>query len=173
MGRDILKQSLMPLLQEHFNADSEQSGYIAHAVVMAAAASFRLGKGDDLPSNKTPSQAQAIISKSWDSLARFFPRLPSKSQSEKRVYPANHARWRCFRVGSDRVSAHLLVVRALRLCDQRSVQLEKIKVITLNQLRGRYPGSSPYEKLSDFLLPFILKYSAIASATLCLQSIYP
>jgi len=31
---------------------------------------------------------------------------------------------------------YLLVVRALRLCDQRSVQLEKIKVITLNQQEG-------------------------------------
>jgi len=51
MGRDILKQSLMPLLQEHFNADSEQSGYIAHAVVMAAAQHHSAwAKGDDLPS---------------------------------------------------------------------------------------------------------------------------
>jgi len=118
MGRDILKQSLMPLLQEHFNADMNSLGISLCCCHGSSSASFHLGKGDDLPSNKTPSQAQAIISKSWDSLA-VFSQTP-KSQSEKRVYPANHCALEMFSE-SDQMSicTYLLVVRALRLCDQR------------------------------------------------------
>jgi len=74
MGRDILKQSLMPLLKNTLMQIATVR-YIAHAVVMAA--QHHSGQGRRFTfRNKTPSQAQAIISKSWDSLARFFPRLP-------------------------------------------------------------------------------------------------
>jgi len=44
--------------------------------------------------NKTPSQAQAIISKSWDSLAGFFPRLPfSKANLKSGFTQPTTARW--------------------------------------------------------------------------------
>lgn len=133
MGRDILKQSLIPLLQEHFDADGEQSGYIAHAVVMAAARHHSAwAKGDDLPAKiELHPQAQAVISRSWDSLARFLPQIPplAKANLKKRVYSAQP-----LTLGdvfesdqTEYLHLYLLVVRALRLCDQRSVQLERIK----------------------------------------------
>lgn len=127
IGRDLLKQSLVPLLQEHFDADNEQVGYVTHAVVMAAGRHHSAwAKGDDLPAKiELHPQAQAVIERSWD-LARFLPQLPlPKANLRKQVYPAQP-----LPLGdvfepdqTEYLHLYLLVVRALRLCDTRAVQL--------------------------------------------------
>ncbi len=133
IGRDILKQSLVPLLQQHFGADGEQSGYIAHAVVMAAGRHHSAwAKADKLPSTiKLHSQAQAVISRSWDSLtrAKFFPQHPPlpKANLRKLEYytKLDFDLDRFEKDQTEYLHLYLLVVRALRLCDQRSVQHKK------------------------------------------------
>lgn len=129
IGRDILRQSLVPLLQEYFDTDDEQSGYIAHAVVMAAGRHHSAwAKGDDLPTKiELHPQAQAVISKSWDSIARFLPQtLPlTKANLQKQVYPARSLPLGDV-LGQDQteyLQLYLLIVRALRMCDTRAVQL--------------------------------------------------
>ena len=131
IGRDILNQSLVPLLRDYFDADNEQIGYILSTVVMAAGRHHSAwAKANHLPTTiKLHPQAQTVVSQSWNCLTRpqFFPQHPplAKSNLRKLEYPIK-SNFDLDRFEKDQVEylhLYLLVVRALRVCDQRSVQL--------------------------------------------------
>jgi CRISPR-associated endonuclease/helicase Cas3 len=131
IGRDILNQSLVPLLRDYFNAEDEQIQYIRDTVVMAAGRHHSAwAKGDKLPSKiKLHPQAQAVISKSWDSLARFLPKtLPLQKANLRKLEYITQSDFDLNRFEKDQteyLQLYWLVVRALRLCDTRAVQLRK------------------------------------------------
>lgn len=133
LAQEILKQSLVPLLREYFGADTEQIKYIAYAVIMAAGRhhSAWASGWDSVDVSKMKSielhlGATQAIAGSWRSMTRFLPStlpLPEanlgRSLYQIKEFDLN-------RFGRDQVEylqLYLLVVRALRLCDQRSVQL--------------------------------------------------
>ncbi|MCC5633395.1 hypothetical protein LC613_38670 [Nostoc sphaeroides CHAB 2801] len=137
LAQDILKQSLVPLLQDNFLADTEQIKYICHTVIMAAGRhhSAWAGGWDRAATAKIKSielhpQAKQAIADSWRSIHRFLPQLLSlpKANLSKDVYPIKKD-FDLNRFTPDEteyLQLYLLVVRALRLCDQRSVQLHNI-----------------------------------------------
>ncbi|WP_254625875.1 CRISPR-associated helicase Cas3 [Nostoc sp. TCL240-02] len=137
LGQDILKQSLVPLLQDNFLADTEQIKYICHTVIMAAGRhhSAWAGGWDRAAVSKIKSielhpQAKQAIADSWRSIHRFLPQslALAKANLSKDVYPIKKD-FDLNRFTSDEteyLQLYLLVVRALRLCDQRSVQLHNI-----------------------------------------------
>jgi len=126
--QEILKQSLIPLLKNYFEAESDQIESICWAVLMAIgrhhsawAAGF---------TEKTTIQlhqdTQKAVTHSWQAIARFLPKiLDLKEGSLSRLtYTARSFELKTFE--EDEIEYHqlyLLIVRALRLCDQRSVQL--------------------------------------------------
>lgn len=135
LAQDILNQSLVPLLRDYFAADNEQIQYIQHTVIMAAGRHHSAWAGGwnqaDIAKIKSialHSNAQQAINQSWQAMTRFIDSsLPlTAANLSKNTYPIkkdfdlnklNHV---------DQVEylhLYLLVVRALRLCDQRSVQI--------------------------------------------------
>ncbi|MHC5826922.1 MAG: CRISPR-associated helicase Cas3, partial [Nostoc sp.] len=132
LAQDILKQSLIPLLRDHFAADDEQMKYICHTVIMAAGrhhSAWASGwdgaaiSQSNIKSIQLHPQAKLAIADSWRSMTRFLPQslpLPKASLS-KDVYPIKN-KFDLNRFTSDQteyLQLYLLVVRALRLCDQR------------------------------------------------------
>lgn len=128
VGREILQRSLVPLLEDRFGADREQVGHIFSAVVMAAGRHHSAwATGDRLPSQiilhpETP----AILDQVWARLGRYLPRsLPleptklSRLKYEKKPFELN----RFTPDELEYLQLYLLLARALRLCDQRAVQL--------------------------------------------------
>ncbi|MBD2435613.1 CRISPR-associated helicase Cas3' [Nostoc sp. FACHB-110] len=137
LARDILLQSLAPLLRDYYHADQEQITYILHTVILAAGRHHSAWAGgweeSDLTRIKTIQlhpQAQQAIAQSWKTMLRYLPSsltLPPANLS-KNIYPVKH-KFELNRFTTDQIEylqLYLLVVRALRLCDQRSVQLLKI-----------------------------------------------
>lgn len=135
LSRDILKQSLLPLLHDYFAADKEQITCILHTVVMAAgrhhsawAAGWGIGDLPKIGSIQLHPEARRAIAQSWRSITHFLPKplplpLPEANLS-KDVYPARELDLNKFEADrTEYLQLYLLMVRALRLCDQRSVQL--------------------------------------------------
>lgn len=134
LAQDILKQSLIPLLRDHFAADDQQMKYICHTVIMAAgrhhsawASGWDGAATAKIKSIELHPEAKQAIADSWRSMTRFLPQsLPlPKANLSKDVYPIKKD-FDLNRFTSDQteyLQLYLLVVRALRLCDQRSVQL--------------------------------------------------
>ncbi|MGM3309673.1 CRISPR-associated helicase Cas3' [Anabaena sp. WFMT] len=134
LAREILKQSLVPLLRDDLAADNEQIQYICYTVLMAAGRHHSAWAGGwngaDIAKIKTIElhpEAQKAITQSWQGMTRFL------SQSLP-LTPANLSRSNYLIKEFDLnqlntadefeyFHLYLLVVRALRLCDQRSVQL--------------------------------------------------
>ncbi|WP_341531654.1 CRISPR-associated helicase Cas3' (plasmid) [Nostoc sp. UHCC 0302] len=137
LAQDILNQCLVPLLEDYFSADKEQIQYIRHTVILAAGRHHSAWTGGwqeaDLTRIKTIQlhpQAQQVIAQSWKTMLRYLPStltLPSANLS-KNIYPLKRE-FDLNRFTNDQIEylqLYLLVVRGLRLCDQRSVQLYNI-----------------------------------------------
>jgi hypothetical protein len=131
LSRQILLASLLPVLRDYFNADSEQIRCILHAVMMAAgrhhsawAAGWKMG---DVGKIQLHSGAKNAIASSWRSMARFLPEtLPLQPANLSREIYAVTKEFELNRFDTaqlEYLQLYSLVVRALRLCDQRSVQL--------------------------------------------------
>ncbi|MGB3264026.1 MAG: helicase-related protein [Microcoleus sp.] len=134
LSREILKQVLVPLLEDEFEADREQIQYICHAVILAAGRHHSAWAKGWLSQNvaaMSPIQlhldAQRAIDSGWRNLIRFLPKtlcLPQESPKFSR----NSYDVKTFeldRFDGDAIEylqLYSLVVRALRLCDMRSVQ---------------------------------------------------
>lgn len=134
LAQDILKQSLVPLLREDFAADTEQIQSICHTVILAAgrhhsawASGWDRAAISGTKSIQLHPNAKRAIADSWRSMTRFLsyaipwsvPNLSTDIYPIKKDFDLNQ-------FTSDEVEyfqLYLLVVRALRLCDQRSVQL--------------------------------------------------
>lgn len=137
LAQDILNQSLVPLLQNDFSADKEQIQYIRHTVILAAGRHHSAWAGgweqSDLSRIKTIQlhpQAQQAIAQSWKTMLRYLPPTLSLSSANlsKNIYPLKRE-FDLNRFTTDQIEylqLYLLVVRALRLCDQRSVQLHNL-----------------------------------------------
>jgi CRISPR-associated endonuclease/helicase Cas3 len=134
LSREILKGSLLPLLRDRFGADSEQIQYICHAVMMAAgrhhsawAAGWKMGDVAKVGKILLHSGAKNAIASSWRSIARFLPgTLPLQPANLSREVYAVTKEFDLNRFDTAQIEylqLYSLVVRALRLCDQRSVQL--------------------------------------------------
>ncbi|HLP89879.1 MAG TPA: CRISPR-associated helicase Cas3' [Nostocaceae cyanobacterium] len=134
LAQDILKQFLIPLLRDDFAAEQEQIQFICHTVILAAgrhhSAWARGWTGADVAKIKSIQlhpQAQRAIAQSWQSLTRFLPQtLPlARANLSQNTYHLKKE-FELNRFTSDHIDylhLYLLVVRALRLCDQRSVQV--------------------------------------------------
>jgi hypothetical protein len=138
LSREILKNSLLPLLRDGFNADSEQISCILHAVIMAAgrhhsawAGGWKMGDVAKVGKIQLHPEANNAIASSWRSMAQFLPNtLPLQPANLSReVYPVTKEfdlnRFDTAQI--EYLQLYSLVVRALRLCDQRSVQLRPVK----------------------------------------------
>jgi CRISPR-associated endonuclease/helicase Cas3 len=133
LAQEILKQSLVPLLGAEFNADTEQIKHICYTVIMATgrhhsawASGWNNKDIAKLRSIELHPEAQKAITQSWRSMIRFLPQtFPLSEPNLKRnLYPLKELDLNKFE--NDEVEyfqLYLLIVRALRLCDQRSVQL--------------------------------------------------
>ncbi|MGE5655212.1 MAG: CRISPR-associated helicase Cas3' [Actinomycetota bacterium] len=133
LSREILSQTLVPLLRDRFTGDSEPIKYSCHAVLMAAGRHHTAwAKGwetDDVSKLKQlhlHPEAQRAIAASWRSMARFFPQTellpPTPPTLSKTSYAMNPFDLNRFEVDQlDYLQLYWLVVRALRLCDQRAV----------------------------------------------------
>lgn len=138
LSREILKTSLFPLLRDYFNADSEQIRCILHTVIMAAgrhhsawAAGWKMGDVAKVGRISLHSGAKNAIASSWRSMARFLPKtLPLQPANLSKELYAVTKEFDLNRFDTAQIEylqLYLLVVRALRLCDQRSVQLHPTK----------------------------------------------
>lgn len=131
IGREILKRSLLPWLDEHFAADAEQCCYIAHAVILATGRHHSAwAEGNELPQRiQLHPQAQATIDRSWDLLVRFLPQtfpLPKANLSKQSYSTRPLLLGDAFTPNQmEYFQLYLLLARALRLCDSRAVQLWK------------------------------------------------
>ncbi len=135
LAQDILHQSLVPLLRDYFHADDEQIKNICYTVIMATGRHHSAWTGgwnqSDIAKIKNiqlHSQAQQAIAQSWQGMTRFLNHnLPlTPANLRKSIYPIKKE----FDLNQlntadefEYFHLYLLVVRALRLCDQRSVQL--------------------------------------------------
>ncbi|MBW4566398.1 MAG: hypothetical protein KME32_36185 [Mojavia pulchra JT2-VF2] len=132
-----MNQCLVPLLHNDFSANKEQIHDIRHTVILAAGRHHSAWAGgweqSDLTRIKNIQlhpQAQQAIAQSWKTMLRYLPStlsLPPANLS-KNVYPIKQ-KFDLNRFTNDQIEylqLYLLVVRALRLCDQRSVQLRNI-----------------------------------------------
>jgi len=134
LAQDILKQSLLPLLRDHFSAPPAQITYILHTIIMAAGRHHSAWTGgwslqdvSKIKSIELHPGANQAISLSWQRLTRFLPpTLPLlPANLSKSIYPLK-TEFPLDRFTLDQIDylhLYLMLVRALRLCDQRSVQL--------------------------------------------------
>ena len=138
LSREILKTSLSPLLQDCFEADTQQIQYICHAVMMATgrhhsafAAGWKMGDVAKMGKIQLHPGAKNAIASSWRSIARFLPEtLPLQPANLSRELYAVTKEFDLNRFDTAQIEylqLYSLVVRALRLCDQRSVQLHPVK----------------------------------------------
>lgn len=133
LTREILKKSLVPLLKEHFTGDKEQIKYFCYVVIMSAGRhhsawihGFTSKDIAKLKPIELCSDSQQVIADSWKFLTRFLPdTLPlQEANLSKNIYNPKELDLNAF--GTDEIEflqLYSLVVRALRLCDQRAVQL--------------------------------------------------
>lgn len=130
ISNDILKQSLIPLLQSYFEADEEQIEFICHAVLMAVGRhhSAWVEGFSEKTTIQLHKDTQKTVMQSWKAIARFLPNILDMEEGNpsRLTYTATVNASKIKTFGEDEIEYHqlyLLIVRALRLCDQRSVQL--------------------------------------------------
>jgi hypothetical protein len=138
LSREILLASLLPVLRDYFNADSEQIRCILHTVIMATgrhhsawAGGWTMKDVAKVGKIQLHPEAKDAIASSWRSIARFLPdTLPLQPANLSREVYAVTREFDLNRFDTAQIEylqLYLLVVRALRLCDQRSVQLHPAK----------------------------------------------
>ncbi|OKH35679.1 CRISPR-associated helicase Cas3' [[Phormidium ambiguum] IAM M-71] len=135
LAQYILQQSLFPLLQNEFNADNQQIFGIIYTVILAAgrhhsawAKGWEIKEIRKIGDIQLHPEAQNAIASSWRSLTRWLsetlllpPEVPNLNQN---CYPIRELDLKRFSLNQmEYLQLYWLVVRALRLCDQRSVQL--------------------------------------------------
>ncbi len=138
LSREILLASLLPVLRDYFNADSEQIRCILHTVIMATgrhhsawAGGWTMKDVAKVGKIQLHPEAKDAIASSWRSISRFLPdTLPLQPANLSREVYAVTREFDLNRFDTAQIEylqLYLLVVRALRLCDQRSVQLHPAK----------------------------------------------
>lgn len=145
LAREILMQALVPLLGDRFDASCEDIEYICHALLMAAgrhhsawAKGWDIDDVSKLKQLQLHSGAQGAIVASWRSMVRFFPQsqwLPATPPTlSKNSYPVKTFDLSRFENDQlDYLQLYWLVVRALRLCDRRAVQVPRASDDTSQQ----------------------------------------
>jgi CRISPR-associated endonuclease/helicase Cas3 len=137
LAEELLESHLQPILMTSFNADEEQINNIFGVIQMAAgrhhSAWAKGWKLSDVAKNETlelVENANQEITKSWQMLSQRINlphsiTLPSESFELKQTsYPAATIDLNIFDPDSlEYQQLYALVVRALRICDMRSVQL--------------------------------------------------
>ena len=139
---EILNQSLYPLLEDIFDADAEAIENVQHVIIMATGRHHSAWAKGWQPSDlvnlkqiELHPAARKAIAQTWRNLTRFLPKTlplqpPNLSQD---IYPTETLDLNLF--GTDQLEyqqLYTLVVRALRLCDQRSVQVERLEPTVIN-----------------------------------------
>ncbi|MEC4812259.1 MAG: CRISPR-associated helicase Cas3' [Scytonema sp. PMC 1069.18] len=132
LAQEILKQSLLPLLRQ-YTSDTEKIKYIFYTVIMAAGRhhsawteGFQSKDVAKLKQIELCAGYYKAIADSWRSMVRFLPNGDCLSQPSlgRSVYNLKEFDLNKFdRDEIEFLQLYSLVVRALRLCDQRSVQL--------------------------------------------------
>ncbi|MFZ1026528.1 MAG: CRISPR-associated helicase Cas3' [Limnoraphis robusta] len=132
LSQEILEGCLIPILEDYFEADEEQMKNIFWVILMATGRHHSAWTQGWKTSNLTRKnrielhpQAKNAIAESWRQLGRFLPNtLPlNPTNLSQTCYDLNELKLDIF--SSDETGyqqLYTLVVRALRLCDQRSVQ---------------------------------------------------
>jgi hypothetical protein len=134
LSREILLTSLLPLLRDYFNADSQQIRCILHTVIMAAgrhhsawAGGWTMKDVAKVGKIQLQKEAKKAIASSWRNISRFLPETlplqPANLSREVYVVTTEFDLNRFDTAQLEYLQLYSLVVRALRLCDQRSVQL--------------------------------------------------
>ncbi|MGA9379678.1 MAG: CRISPR-associated helicase Cas3' [Phormidium sp.] len=135
LAQYILQQSLFPLLQNEFNADNQQIFGIIYTVILAAgrhhsawAKGWEIKEIRKIGDIQLHPEAQNAIATSWRSLTRWLSKtLPLSTEApnlNQNCYPIRELDLKRFSLNQmEYLQLYWLVVRALRLCDQRSVQL--------------------------------------------------
>jgi hypothetical protein len=134
LSREILLASLSPLLRDYFKAQPEQISCILHTVIMATgrhhsawAAGWKMEDVARVGKIQLHPGAKNAIASSWRSIARFLPQtLPLQPANLSREVYCVTKEFDLNRFDTAQIEylqLYSLVVRALRLCDQRSVQL--------------------------------------------------
>jgi len=133
LAKEILSKSLVPLLR-HYTSDTEQIKYLCYTVIMSAgrhhsawAEGFKSSNLSGLQPIELAEGYEKAIADSWRCMIRFLPDvLPlSEPNLSRNIYKLSNLDLGDF-FGRDEVEfleLYSLVVRALRLCDQRSAQL--------------------------------------------------
>lgn len=138
-SREILEFSLIPILENYYGADDETIEQLINVIKMASgrhhSAWTKGWKGVDIAEIEKielHKDAPAEIQKSWRALSkRLFNLLPDNIQfpteldfSQQLSYPVEVCQLNCFESDDwEYQQLYSLIVRALRLCDMRSVQL--------------------------------------------------
>lgn len=149
LAQPILQQCLVPLLRDCFQATPEQVFGIAYTILLAAGRHHSAwAKGWELKDIRTVGEIQlhpaapSAIASSWRNLMRFWPHTlplpatpPNLTQTRYPVRELDLNRLTTAQI--DYLQLYSLVVRALRLSDQRSVQ----QVATNSSNQNHYPQS--------------------------------
>lgn len=137
LAQSILMQSLVPILVRDFQAQEDQIKGVGQAILMAAgrhhsawAKGWTVTAAHRMNELILHPQAGDAIANSWRYLTRFLPQPFSLTQPQ-----LCQARYRVSEFPLDFFSGnqssyyqlYLLVVRALRLCDMRSVQIQPLR----------------------------------------------
>lgn len=133
LAHEILKQSLAPLLGAEFDADTEQIKHICYTVIMATGrhhSAWASGwNSQDIAKLRTIElhpEAHKAITQSWRNMKRFLPTTLSLSEPKLKQNLYSLKELDLNKFANDEIEyfqLYILIVRALRLCDQRSVQL--------------------------------------------------
>ncbi|MFB2934962.1 CRISPR-associated helicase Cas3' [Aerosakkonemataceae cyanobacterium BLCC-F154] len=135
LAQYILQQSLFPLLQNEFNADNQQIFGVMYTVILAAgrhhsawAKGWEIKEIRKVGDIQLHPEAQNAIAFSWRSMTRWLSKtlpLPTEAPNlNQSCYPIRELDLKRFSLNQmEYLQLYWLVVRALRLCDQRSVQL--------------------------------------------------
>jgi CRISPR-associated endonuclease/helicase Cas3 len=131
LAYEILEKALLPALREEFKADEDQVSLICCVIEMAAGrhhSAWAKGWGDSDDKITLHLRANAEIQQSWQQLSRRLKgglclpaSLPvlAKSHQKEEFKLGNE-------IGPDQLAymqLYWLIIRALRVCDGRSVQL--------------------------------------------------
>ncbi|MFE1744272.1 CRISPR-associated helicase Cas3' [Coleofasciculus sp. H7-2] len=137
LAQYILQESLVPLLRDYFHAESEQIFGIAYTILLAAGRHHSAwAKGWEMKDIRKVGEiqlhpkAKEAIASSWRSLTRFLPKtlpfpetIPNLKQTRYSAKELDLNKFSSAQI--DYLQLYWLVVRSLRLCDQRSVQIFK------------------------------------------------
>ncbi|EAW35304.1 ATP-dependent RNA helicase, putative [Lyngbya sp. PCC 8106] len=132
LSQEILEGCLIPILEDYFQADEEQMENIFWVILMATGRHHSAWTQGWKTSNLTRKnriklhpQAKNAIAESWRQLGRFLPNtLPlNPTNLCQTCYNLHELPLDVFKHDqTEYQQLYTLVVRALRLCDQRSVQ---------------------------------------------------